>query len=263
MGECILPNCANVNELKIAFTQNEGIYTSDASLLQKSWPQEEKIGVSSAILLHTIKRAMKRVAPHLSSTGIFITAIDSPEKSANIEEEVKICSEFIPMHILHNLKAAGPCKLIKSACASGVSAFHEAYNSLLLNECEVAIVAGLYLKKFRGKSGELISNGNIVEGESCDGIHRPLDYDGNGGVVNDACGVIILKRVFDALADGDKFLAHVSASSTVNVGHRSQFTEISASSMKIACTNALTRHLLNPCASFPEYFELSGTGLPF
>merc|ERR1712137_1041665 len=105
--------------------------------------------------------------------------------------------------------------------------------------------------------------GNIVEGESCDGIHRPLDYDGNGGVVNDACGVIILKRVFDALADGDKFLAHVSASSTVNVGHRSQFTEISASSMKIACTNALTRHPLHPCASFPEYFELSGTGLPF
>lgn len=111
-----------------------------------------------------------------------------------------------------NLK--GPSINIQTACSTSMTAVAMAYEGLLNYHCDMAVAGGAGIK-LPQKSGYLYQTGFIG---SPDGHTRPFDADAYGTVFTSAVGVVLLKRVEDALRDGDHIYAVIKGMAVNNDG---------------------------------------------
>ncbi|WP_420574979.1 beta-ketoacyl synthase N-terminal-like domain-containing protein [Kordia sp.] len=122
---------------------------------------------------------------------------------------------FMASLIAYKMNLRGPCYFIDTACSTSLSTAHLACRSLLLNECGTAIVGGVRLLSHHD-NGYLHEPGTIVSG---DGSVRSFDASSSGTIFCDGAGVVVLKKLEEAIKDNDHVYAVIKSSAMNNDGN--------------------------------------------
>lgn len=163
-------------------------------------------------------------------------------------------STFLSTRISYKFNLKGPAVFIQSACSSSLVAIHEACNSLLLGECELALAGGVNIKN-HSKKGYIYEKGMI---RSKDGKCRPFDSESTGTVGGEGAGVVVLKKLSKALNDNDNIYAIIKGAAINNDGsNKVGFTAPSVAGQATAITKALKMARVDP--SSITYVEAHGT----
>lgn len=112
------------------------------------------------------------------------------------------------------MNLSGPALSIQTACSTALVAIHYASQSLLNQECDVALAGGVTVRSPH-KTGYMYQSDMIL---SKDGHCRPFDADASGTIFGSGAGVVVLKRLEDAVRDGDIIHAVIKGSSVNNDG---------------------------------------------
>ncbi len=148
----------------------------------------------------------------------------------------------------------GPAISVNTACSSSLTAVHMARQSLLNNECDIAIASGVNLLL----SPEL----NLAFSEagmlSPDGRCKTFDADANGYVRSEGCGTVVLKPLLNAIADNDNIFAVVRGSALNHDGASNGLTAPNGIAQEAVIHKALSDAGLKP--EDVSYIEAHGTG---
>ncbi len=121
--------------------------------------------------------------------------------------------DYLPSRVSYKLNLKGPSVSVGTACSSSLVAVHLACQSLLSGECDMALAAGVSVKV---PQNELtLSPGGII---SPDGHCRAFDAGANGTLGGNGIGVVVLKRLEEAIRDRDNIYAVVKGSAINNDG---------------------------------------------
>lgn len=156
--------------------------------------------------------------------------------AGNFQMAVGNDSTFLATSTSYHLDLKGPSVSVGSACSTSLLAVHLACQSLLSHESDMALAGGVSVH-LPLVSGYRYEDGGIL---SPDGHCRPFDADARGTVSSDGVGAVILKRLEDALEDGDCVHAVIRGSAVNNDGSgKVGFTAPSASGEARVITEAL------------------------
>ena len=156
--------------------------------------------------------------------------------------------------ISYKLNLKGPSYAIHTACSTSLVAIHLACQSLLIDECQMAIAGGVAVN-VPHKTGYLYQHGGIM---SPDGHCRPFSADANGTLFGSGAGAVILKRLQDALDDGDNIYAVIKGSATNNDGAlKASFTAPGVEGQTEVIAEALANAMVRPGSV--SYVETHGT----
>ncbi len=119
--------------------------------------------------------------------------------------------DFLATRVAYKLGLRGPALTVQTACSTSLTAVHLAARALAGGECDAALAGGVTVMP-RGEWGYLFEQGGIL---SPDGRCRPFDEQAGGTVPAEGVAVVVLKRLADALRDGDR-IAGVIAGTAIN-----------------------------------------------
>jgi acyl transferase domain-containing protein/acyl carrier protein len=122
--------------------------------------------------------------------------------------------DFLTTRISYKLNLKGPSHLVQSACSTSLVAIHIACQSLLNEECDMALAGGVSVNQ-KLRRGYFYLEGGM---SSPDGHCRAFDSRAQGTIFGSGVGVVVLKRLSDALADGDTLHAVIKGSAINNDG---------------------------------------------
>ncbi|HTR42238.1 MAG TPA: SDR family NAD(P)-dependent oxidoreductase [Pseudomonadales bacterium] len=122
--------------------------------------------------------------------------------------------DFLATRLSYKLGLSGPSMTVQTACSTSLVAIHLARQSLLSGEVDMAM-AGTVSVRVPHRAGYFYDGGGIV---SPDGHVRAFDAGANGTVFGSGGGVIVMKRLEDALAEGDQIYAVIRGSAVNNDG---------------------------------------------
>ncbi len=122
--------------------------------------------------------------------------------------------DFLTTRVSYKLNLRGPSMVTQTACSSSLVAVHLACQSLLTGECDMALAGGVSVTLPQVR-GYLFRPGGIL---SPDGHCRPFDASAQGTIEGNGLGVVVLKRLEHALADGDTIHAVIKGSAINNDG---------------------------------------------
>ncbi|MET0493588.1 MAG: beta-ketoacyl synthase N-terminal-like domain-containing protein [Actinoplanes sp.] len=170
------------------------------------------------------------------------------------DEQLRLAGsrDFLTGRVAYKLNLRGPAVTVHTACSTSAVAVHLAGQALLAGECDMALAGGVAL---RGSTGAEAGDDLL----SPDGHCRPFDADADGMVGADGAGIVVLKRLSDALADRDHIDAVLLGSALSNDG--SDKVGFAAPSVTGQLTAARTAHLaagIDPHTI--GYVEAHGTG---
>ncbi|MFG2061016.1 thioester reductase domain-containing protein [Micromonospora sp. NPDC048871] len=162
--------------------------------------------------------------------------------------------DFLSSRVAYKLGLRGPSVGVQTACSSSLYALHYAVLSLLSGECDIALAGGATVLEpvmgYRYQAGGLMSE---------DGFCRAFDSRATGTSFSSGVGVVVLRRLTDALADGDNVLAVVRGSAVGNDGSaRSGFTAPSPSGVADVVSGAL--RVADASGRDLRYVEAHGSG---
>lgn len=123
--------------------------------------------------------------------------------------------DFAATRVSYKLGLTGPSLTVQTACSSGLVGLHLAAESLLGHECDLAVVAAASLHF--PQAGYLAAPGMIL---SPTGECRPFDDTADGTLFGNGGGALVLRRLADALRDGDPVRAVLRGSAVNNDGSR-------------------------------------------
>jgi len=123
-------------------------------------------------------------------------------------------SNFLTTRVSYKLNLKGPSVNVQTACSTSLVAVHLACQSLLYGECDLALAGGvtIYVPQ---KTGYVYQEGMIF---SPDGHCRAFDTQANGIVSGNGVGIVVLKRLTDAIDDGDYIHAIIRGTAINNDG---------------------------------------------
>ncbi|HEY3998505.1 MAG TPA: SDR family NAD(P)-dependent oxidoreductase, partial [Candidatus Xenobia bacterium] len=150
----------------------------------------------------------------------------------------------------------GPSMAVDTACSSSLLAIHLACQSLWRGECELALAGGVNLTLAPETTVAL----SKMQAMSPTGRCHTFDAGADGYVRGEGCGVVVLKRLSDALRDNDPVLAVVRGSATNQDGRSSGLTAPNGPAQEAVIREALTRAGIAPARV--GFVECHGTGTP-
>ncbi|TLF49608.1 polyketide synthase, partial [Nonomuraea sp. KC401] len=163
--------------------------------------------------------------------------------------------EFMAGWVSYRLNLTGPSVTVQTACSTSLATVHLAVQALLLSECDLALAGGVSIDT-PYKRGYLYEPGGIF---SPDGRCRPFDEKAAGTVGGNGVGLVVLKRLEDALADGDPIHAVVRGTALSNDGAgRVGFTAPGVDGQTAAIVEAWAAAGLEPADA--QFLEAHGTG---
>jgi acyl transferase domain-containing protein len=162
---------------------------------------------------------------------------------------------FLSTNISYKLNLTGPSLNINTACSTALVAIITAYTQLLNYECDIALAGGVSIWTPQ-ESGYLYRKGNIY---SSNGHCCAFDAKANGAVMSSGVGVVVLKRLEDAVADGDNIEAVILGGAINNDGaDKVSFTAPSVNGQASCIAEAIAMADINPESI--GYVEAHGTG---
>ncbi|MFG2226236.1 type I polyketide synthase [Streptomyces sp. NPDC048644] len=164
--------------------------------------------------------------------------------------------EHLCTRVSYTLGLTGPSVAVMTACSTSLVAVHEASRALLAGECDTALAGGVTLRA--PLSGYWHREGGTM---SADGYCRTFSQDARGIVAGDGAGVVVLRRLRDALDDGDHIHAVIRGSAVNNDGHdRAGYTAPGVRGQSEVIRRAHLAAGISP--DDISYIEAHGTGTP-
>ncbi|WP_414514556.1 SDR family NAD(P)-dependent oxidoreductase [Nostoc sp. PCC 9305] len=164
-------------------------------------------------------------------------------------------ADFLPTRVSYKLNLQGPSVNVQTACSTSLVAVHQACRSLIQRECDMAL-AGAAAIAVPQKSGYQYQPGMIL---SPDGHCRAFDANSQGTVGGNGVGIVMLKRLADAIADGDNIYAVIKGSAINNDGSQKiSYTAPSVQRQAAMIAQAQAIADINP--ETITYIETHGTG---
>ncbi|MFK8115406.1 MAG: amino acid adenylation domain-containing protein [Rubripirellula sp.] len=165
--------------------------------------------------------------------------------------------DFIATRIAHKLNLRGPAINVNTACSTSLVALIEACKSLTLGHCNVALAGGAAVT-FPQKSGHLHQTGSIF---TPDGHCRPFDAEGRGTLFSDGAALVVVKRLADAKADGDRIYCVIRGFGINNDGgEKASFSAPSIEGQMNAI--AMAHQSADVLPESITYIEAHGTATP-
>ena len=183
--------------------------------------------------------------PHIiGSGGLFQTTILNDK-------------DYLSTRVSYKLNLQGPSMVIQTACSTSLVAVHEACQALLSGECDIALAGGVRIT-IPQNAGYWYQEGGIL---SPDGHCRAFDEKAHGTVGGNGAGIVVLKRLDDAVNEGDFIHAVIKGSAINNDGSlKVGFTAPRVDGQAKAISSALQMADVEPQTI--TYIEAHGTGTP-
>ncbi|MEG4207193.1 beta-ketoacyl synthase N-terminal-like domain-containing protein [Microcoleus sp. Pol7_A1] len=243
----------------------------DADFFRISPREAGAIDPQHRLLLEVSWEALER-AGHVpdrlagSSTGVFIgltcedynDVIQKRPPELNKQHELffvtGVKSYAASGRISYTWGLTGPAMTIDTACSSSSVAIHQACTSLRQHECEMALAGGVNL--ILDPTVHVYTyKGRIL---TLDNHCKVFDASADGYVRAEGCGIVVLKRLSEALADRDNILAVIRGSGVNQDGASYSFSAPNGQSQQALLNRVLTQTKIHP--SEVSYFEAHGTG---
>lgn len=199
-----------------------------------------------------------------SRTGVFIGATinDYVQRLMEAAGEDRIDAYFSTGNALNALAGRisyilglrGPSLVTDTACSSSLVATHMACQSLQRRECDMALAGGVNLILSPGVTIALCRSRMV----SADGRCKTFDASADGYGRGDGCGIVVLKRLSDAISDGDNIISVIRGSAINHDGRTSGFTVPNGPAQQDLISQALANAGVTP--DQVGYLEAHGTG---
>ncbi|RZA19862.1 MAG: amino acid adenylation domain-containing protein, partial [Lysobacteraceae bacterium] len=165
--------------------------------------------------------------------------------------------DYIATRVAHKLNLTGPAVSIHTACSTSLVAICQAMASLQAGGCDMALAGGIAVT-CPPRSGYLYQEGTML---SSDGHTRSFDKAAQGTVFSDGAAVVLLKRLPDAIADGNTVYAVLRGGAINNDGgHKASFTAPSSDGQAAVIAQAQADAGVDPRSI--GYVETHGTATP-
>ncbi|MEB3282830.1 MAG: SDR family NAD(P)-dependent oxidoreductase [Lyngbya sp.] len=162
---------------------------------------------------------------------------------------------LMPTRVSYKLNLKGPSCGIQTGCSTSLVSVHIACQSLLKQECDIALAGGVTVNSAR-KSGYIYKEDGIA---SPDGYCRAFDANAKGTVFGNGVGIVVLKRLSKALEDGDQIYAVIRGSAINNDGYQKVgLTAPSVTGQAEVIATAIAKAGVEP--ETINYIETHGTG---
>ncbi|BAJ32313.1 MULTISPECIES: type I polyketide synthase [Kitasatospora] len=221
-------------------------------LLELGWEALEHAGIVPAAL-------------HGTRTGVYVGAMAHDYRLLRHAAEAPPLGRHTLTGLNHGLLANrisytlglhGPSLTLDTAQSSALTALHLAHRAVRDGDCELALAGGVNLILSSRSTDEARQFGGL----SPDGRIRPLDARANGYARGEGAGLVVLKRLDRARADGDRVLAVILASEANHGGAAAGLTVPDADAQRALLERTLERAGRRP--EQVQYAELHGTGTP-
>jgi len=164
--------------------------------------------------------------------------------------------DYLSSRVSYKLNLRGPSVTVQTACSTSLVAIHMACQSLLSNESDMALAGGSSIVNGPAKAGYTYVEGGIA---SPDGHCRPFDAKAAGTIFGDGVGVVVLKRLKEAIADRNRIYAIIRGSAMNNDGaDKVSFTAPSVHGQAAVISEALS--VADVAPQTIQYVEAHGTG---
>jgi len=247
----------------------EGVDLFDAKFFNISPREAAYIDPQQRLVLEVAWESLENaaIAPDSlggSQTGVFLGI-------GNFDYGRLLCSDWDKINAYHGtgltlsiaanrlsyfLDLHGPSMAIETACSSSLSATHLACQSLLQGECDLALAGGVSLMI----SPDMTITFSQARMLSVEGRCKTFDAQANGYVRGEGCGVIVLKRLSDAVNNGDSIRALIPGSAINHDGFSNGITAPNGLSQQQVIGQALKTARVAPHEI--SYIEAHGTGTP-
>ncbi|BAZ37907.1 beta-ketoacyl synthase [Calothrix sp. NIES-4101] len=163
--------------------------------------------------------------------------------------------DFLSTRVSYKLNLKGPSITVQTACSTSLVATILAYQSLQSYQCDIALAGGVSIRVPQ-KTGFLHQQGGTL---SPDGHCRAFDAKAQGTTIGNGVGVVVLKRLSDAIADRDNIYAVIKGTAINNDGSlKVGFTAPSVDGQAEAIAEAIALADIEP--ETINYIEAHGTG---
>ncbi|MFZ6734086.1 aminotransferase class III-fold pyridoxal phosphate-dependent enzyme [Undibacterium sp. Ji42W] len=196
-----------------------------------------------------------------SRLGVFIGAVNgeflgSFAHTDDVEAHMGIgmSNAVIANRISHVLGLRGPSMTIDTACSSSLVAVHQACRSLQAGDADMALAGGVSLM-LRPDSSVALGKGSML---APDGLCKTFDASANGYGRGEGAGLVLLKRLSNALTDGDRIHAVIRGSATNHDGVSNGITAPNGLAQENLIQAAMADAGMSPSAI--QYVEAHGTG---
>ncbi|MGB8795709.1 MAG: type I polyketide synthase [Mycobacterium sp.] len=220
-------------------------------LLEVAWEALENAGITPEAIRSTQTSVF--VGLTTFDYSLIAAAMTQPEE-ADPYISFGNASNFAAGRLSYFLGVHGPAVVIDTACSSSLVAIHLACQSLRRRESDQALAAGTNLIMSPANSIACSRWGMLAPDGQC----KTFDAAANGYVRSEGCGVVVLKRLSDALRDGDSVLALVRGSAVNQDGPSSGQTVPSGPAQQAVLRAALASARVQPAEI--DYVEAHGTG---
>jgi acyl transferase domain-containing protein len=219
-------------------------------LLEVSWEAMENAGHASEKLVG-------------SETGVFVGISSSDYAQILLNGDQNAIDSYLAQGIAHSaasgriayaLGLEGPAVSLDTACSSSLVAVHMAVNSLRSQECNMALAGGVNAILLP----ELLIGFSKAQMMAADGRCKAFDAHADGFVRAEGCGMVVLKRLSDAVADGDQIIACILGSAMNQDGRSSGLTAPNGLSQERVIRASLKNAGVQP--GEVGYIETHGTG---
>ncbi len=165
--------------------------------------------------------------------------------------------DYLATRVAHKLNLTGPAISVNTACSTSLVAIAQAFDALRAGRCSMALAGGSSIS-CPPNSGYVAQEGSML---SPDGHTRTFDVDAQGTVFSDGAAVVLLKRLSDALRDGDPIYSVIRGVAVNNDGGiKASFTAPNAAGQAAVITMALDDAGVSPRDI--SYVEAHGTATP-
>jgi acyl transferase domain-containing protein/SAM-dependent methyltransferase len=220
-------------------------------LIETAWEALERAGCNPAGGARTSGGVFLALSNSDYSRKVFgdIGSVDAYSSTGNIFSAAA-------GRISYLLGLEGPSLAVDTACSSSLVAVHLACQSLRSRECRLALAGGVNLIL----SPEIHVNFSKARMLSREGRCRAFDAGADGYVRGEGCGVVVLKRLSDAVGDGDPIAAVIRGSAVNQDGRSSGLTAPNGTAQEALLRQALANAGVE--AGEIDYVEAHGTGTP-
>ncbi len=220
-------------------------------LLEVTWEALENAGITAPM----IRGTQTSVFVGMTTYDYTLTLAGRlPPEEVDPHVPFGNAANFAAGRLSYFLGAHGPAVVLDTACSSSLVTVHLACQSLRRRESDQALVAGVNLMLSPENSVATSRWGMLAP----DGRCKTFDASADGYVRSEGCGVVVLKRLSDAVRDGDSVLAVVRGSAVNQDGPSSGQTVPSGPAQQAVVRSALAAARLEP--SDIDYIEAHGTG---
>ena len=222
-------------------------------MLETSWRALEDAGLDPERLAGSRTGVYAGISNN-EYRSLIMEASDTAEPAASLYTVTGTSFNTAIGRVAFALGLEGPAMAVDTACSSSLVALHQAVSGLQRGESDLALAGGVHTI-LSGRLLELRANAGML---SPDGRCKTFDAAANGYVRGEGCGIVVLKRLAEAEADGDRIWAVVRATALNQDGASPGLTVPSGAAQEGVIEAALERAGIAPADV--DYVEAHGTG---